>query len=47
MTFYNFLREHSADTMLNTEENLKADLNKEYAIYFKKKDEPEGYSRDI
>ena len=36
LTFYNFLKEHTSDTVLHSEEGLKAQLNKEYAFYFKK-----------
>ena len=39
LTFYNFLKEHNSDPKLNTEEGLKDQLNAEYGIYFKRKDQ--------
>ena len=46
LTFYNFLKEHTSDTVLHTEEGLKASLNKEYGLYFKK-GESNGRQIDI
>ena len=39
LTFFNFLREHTSDTVLHTEENLKERLNNEYGYYFPKKED--------
>ena len=36
LTFFNFMREHTTDSVLYTEEFLKDQLNKEYGHYFKK-----------
>lgn len=43
LTFYNFLKEHTHDQLLNSEEGLKEQLNKEYGIYFHKNDPVEIY----
>ena len=37
LTFHNFLKEHTHDDVLNSEEGIKDQLNKEYAIYFRRK----------
>ena len=39
LTFFNFLKEHASDMKLNTEEGIKEQLNAEYGIYFKRKDQ--------
>ena len=42
LTFFNFLREHTSDTVLHTEENLKERLNNEYGYYFPKKEDDQN-----
>ena len=39
LTFFNFLKEHASDPKLNSEEGLKEQLNAEYGIYFRRKDQ--------
>ena len=47
LTFYNFLKEHNHDGNLHTEEYLKEQINREYALYFPKTGEPREREIDI
>ena len=42
LTLYNFLKEHNSDGILHTEEGLKDQINKEYALYFPRKEDLNG-----